>query len=50
MLDGRIRITDDAGNAREFGPGDACVIPAGLAGLFEVLAPVKKHYVIVERG
>ena len=50
VLEGRIRISDDAGNAREFGPGDACVIPGGFAGLFEVLEPVKKHYVIVERA
>ena len=50
VLEGRIRISDQAGNAREFGPGDACVIPAGFTGVFEVLAPVKKRYVIVERG
>lgn len=49
VLEGRIRITDEAGNAKEFGPGDACVIPEGFTGLFEVLAPVKKHYVIVDR-
>jgi uncharacterized protein len=50
VLEGRIRISDEAGNAKEFGPGEACVIPAGFSGLFEVLEPVKKRYVIVERG
>lgn len=50
VLEGRIRIIDDAGVSREFGPGDACVIPAGFTGLFEVLEPVRKHYVVIERG
>jgi uncharacterized cupin superfamily protein/hemerythrin-like domain-containing protein len=49
VLEGRIRISDAEGNAREFGPGDACVIPAGFTGTFEVLEPVKKHYVMVKR-
>ncbi len=46
VIEGRIRITGTAGEAREFGPGEACVIPAGFKGLFEVLAPVLKHYVL----
>lgn len=49
VQEGRIRITDDAGNACEFGAGEACVIPAGFTGVFEVLEPVKKHYVMVKR-
>ena len=49
VLEGRICITDDAGLAHEFGPGEACVIPAGFTGTFEVLEPVKKHYVMVKR-
>ncbi|HJV27429.1 MAG TPA: cupin domain-containing protein [Aromatoleum sp.] len=49
VIEGRIRITDDAGMAREFGPGDACVIPGGFTGLFEVIEPVRKHYVIADR-
>jgi uncharacterized cupin superfamily protein len=36
--------------AKEFGPGDACLIPGGFIGLFEVLEPVKKHYVFIERA
>ena len=50
VLSGRIRITDEAGLAREFGPGEACVIPAGFKGVFEVLETVMKHYVFVKRG
>ncbi|THF67392.1 DUF861 domain-containing protein [Pseudothauera nasutitermitis] len=49
VLAGRLRITDAAGEAREFGPGEACVIPSGFQGLFEVLEPVTKHYVFVRR-
>jgi uncharacterized cupin superfamily protein len=49
VLEGRIRISDSAGHATEFGPGEACVIPAGFTGVFEVLEPVKKHYVMVKR-
>lgn len=50
VISGRIRITDDGGTAHEFGPGDACVIPAGFTGLFEVLEPVTKHYVFMRRS
>ena len=50
VLSGRIRITDDLGKSRNFGPGEACVIPGGFSGLFEVLEPVKKHYVFIERS
>jgi len=49
VTEGRCRVIDDAGNASEAGPGDALVIPAGFKGVFEVLEPMKKHYVIVER-
>ena len=30
--------------------GEACVIPAGFKGVFEVLETVMKHYVFVKRG
>ena len=49
VLEGRIRITSAAGEAKEFGPGMPCVIPAGFKGLFEVLEPVRKIYVMIER-
>ena len=50
VISGRIRITDAQGIAREFGPGEACVIPAGFTGLFEVIEHVRKHYVIIDRA
>jgi hypothetical protein len=49
VIDGRLRISDENGVSRTFGPGDACIIPAGFKGLFEVLEPVKKHYVMIDR-
>lgn len=50
MLEGRVRLTDAQGQAREFGPGDAFVIPGGFEGVWETLEPLRKHYVIVHRG
>ena len=50
VLSGRLRLIDDAGHARNFGPGDACVIPAGFKGVFEVLETVTKRYVMVDRA
>ena len=48
VLAGRLRIRDEAGNARGFGPGEAGVIPAGFRGVFEVLEPVRKRYVMID--
>ena len=50
VISGRIRITDAQDVAREFGTGEACVIPAGFTGLFEVIEHVRKHYVIIDRA
>lgn len=50
VISGRLRITDASNVAREFGPGDAGIIPAGFTGVFEVLAHVRKHYVIIDRA
>ena len=50
VIEGRLRITDSTGHATEFGAGDACVIPGGFTGSFEVLEAVRKHYVVVERA
>ncbi|NVE00113.1 cupin domain-containing protein [Massilia sp. BJB1822] len=49
VLEGRCRVIDEQGYAAEAGPGDALVIPAGFKGVFEVVEPVRKHYVIVDR-
>jgi uncharacterized protein len=49
VLAGRIRITTPDGSAREFRPGDACIIPAGFEGTFEVMEPARKQYVLFDR-
>ncbi|MYM84571.1 DUF861 domain-containing protein [Duganella sp. FT50W] len=50
VLEGRCRVINEAGDIAEAGPGDALVIPANFKGVFEVVEPVRKHYVIVDRG
>ena len=50
IISGRVRITHSDGTAHEFGPGEACVIPAGFTGTFEVLETVRKHFVVMARS
>jgi uncharacterized cupin superfamily protein len=45
---GKVRISDDQGRQWTFGPGDSFVVPAGFAGLWEVLEPAQKFYAIYE--
>lgn len=47
---GRVKLIAENGHAEEFGPGEAAIIPAGFRGIFEVLEPVEKYYVIVDRA
>jgi hypothetical protein len=49
VTEGRCRLIDEAGNAFEAGVGESLIIPAGFKGVFDVLEPMKKHYVIVDR-
>ena len=46
ILEGRVRLTDLAGNTKEFGTGSTFVLPAGFKGTWETLEPLKKIYVI----
>ena len=46
ILEGRVRLTDAAGNTKEFGAGSTFVLPAGFKGTWETLEPLKKIYVI----
>jgi uncharacterized cupin superfamily protein len=50
VVSGRCRVADSEGQGSEFGPGDACMLPPGFAGSFEVLEPMLKRYVIVDRS
>lgn len=46
ILEGRVRLTDLEGKAKEFGAGSTFVLPAGFKGTWETLEAVKKIYVI----
>ncbi|RCS56794.1 cupin domain-containing protein [Parvibium lacunae] len=48
VLAGRIRIQPDHGVSHTFSAGEAGVIPPNFTGVFEVLEPVRKYYVVVE--
>jgi uncharacterized cupin superfamily protein len=45
---GKVRIEDDAGRSWTFEAGDSFVIPAGFAGIWKVIEPLSKLYVIFE--
>ena len=46
ILEGRVRLTDLSGNAKEFGAGSTFVLPAGFKGTWETIEPIKKVYVV----
>lgn len=46
LLSGRVVLTGDGGPAETFVGGDAFVIPAGFAGTWETVEPVRKLYAI----
>lgn len=48
ILEGQVRLHGPAGQATDVGPGEAAVIPPGFEGEFEVLSPVRKHFVVVD--
>lgn len=47
LLEGRVRLIADAGEAAEFGPGEAFVIPRGFSGVWTSIGRVRKIYAIV---
>jgi uncharacterized protein len=50
LLEGRVRLVDAAGAAREFRAGDAWVVPSGWRGTWETIEAARKYYVIYEPG
>ena len=48
VLEGRVCLHGPDGARTEVGPGEAAVIPPGFRGEFEVMAPVRKHFVLVD--
>jgi uncharacterized cupin superfamily protein len=49
VLEGVVRLHDRDGGFVDVHAGQGAVIPAGFEGAFEVLSPVRKHFVVVER-
>lgn len=47
---GRCRLTADDGHSVDCAAGQSLLIPAGFRGVFEVLEPLTKHYMIVDRA
>ena len=47
VLEGRVRLHGPTGPV-DIGPGQGGVIPPGFEGEFEVLVPVRKHFVLVD--
>lgn len=50
VLEGVVRLHDAAGGFTEFQAGQGGVIPGGFVGAFEVVQPVRKHFVVVDRA
>lgn len=48
VLQGRLRLHEPSGRYTELAAGDAALIPPGFVGEFEVLEPVRKHFVVQE--
>lgn len=48
IIEGVVRLHDQQGDYIEIKAGDAGVIPPNFKGIFEVIAAVRKYYVMVE--
>lgn len=46
VIEGRIVITPDGGAPVTLNPGDAFAVEPGFSGVWEIQAPVKKHFCI----
>ncbi|MFP4037323.1 MAG: cupin domain-containing protein [Desulfobacteraceae bacterium] len=44
LLEGRVVVETEDGESVEFGEGDFVTFPKGLSCVWDVKAPVKKHY------
>ncbi|TAK92978.1 MAG: DUF861 domain-containing protein [Aquabacterium sp.] len=50
VLEGHVRLHDTQGGYVDVPAGQGAVIPAGFEGAFEVIGPVRKHFVVVDRA
>jgi hypothetical protein len=49
IIEGRVRLESIGGDKYDLRAGDACVVPAGFEGTWEVAEPCKKWYAIFEQ-
>lgn len=49
LIEGRVRLTNDAGEIQEYAAPDSFIIPAGYQGTWESLSDVRKFFVIYEK-
>jgi uncharacterized cupin superfamily protein len=50
VISGHCRVSDAEGNAKDYGPGDGCMMGPGFVGSFEVMEPLLKRYMILDRS
>ena len=50
FLEGQVEITDEEGESKIYGPGDAIVMPKGFNGTWRQPSPIKKIYVSHSAG
>ena len=49
LLSGRVKIHSDSdGSITEISAGEACVLPGGFEGVFEIIEAARKHAVVGE--
>lgn len=49
VLDGEIRLTDENGQSRDYGPGDSFFVPRKFKGTWESCSPVRKIFISLLR-
>jgi uncharacterized protein len=48
VIEGVVRLHDEAGIVVQVNAGEAAVIPAGFVGVFEVVQAVRKYFVVCQ--
>ena len=48
LLEGEVRLTDEAGHTETYVAGDTFVIPKGFSGVWETVKPVRKFFAVYE--
>jgi uncharacterized cupin superfamily protein len=48
IASGRVALIDEAGGRREFGAGDAFVVPRSFSGSWETIEPSRKVFIAID--